>query len=861
MDAERWQLIESLVEGALAVPAGEARAAWLAANCRGDESVRAEVASLVAVDEEAEGFLAEPLIARVAHLLDSEEGLSRVGQQIGQYRLLREIGRGGMGVVYLAERGDGEFRQRAAVKLIRRGLDTEDILRRFRNERQILASLNHPNIARLFDGGTTPDGSPYFAMEYVEGEPLADYCDRRGLSTHERLRLFQTVCSAVSHAHRNLVVHRDLKPSNVLVNDAGEPKLLDFGVAMFLNPELVGAARTRTRYRVLTPEYASPEQVRGELVTTATDIYSLGVILYELLTGARPYRVKDTSPDGLARAICNTEPTRPSQAAADSGRAAGSSRGKSSRSPQSAARNAKSLRGDLDNIVLTALRKEPQRRYKSVDQFSEDIRLHLGGRPVLARKDTFSYRASKFVSRHKVGVAATALVVLATVAGLFGTAWQARVARAERDRARVEQAKAERIGAFLSAALAYSDPSAAAPGTKNRRDATVGEMLDEFAPRIEAALPDEPEARASLQRTVGFAYISQNRFAEAERYLDAALQTQLKIYGEHHQEVALTLTGLGTARGLAGDLARSEENLRQAVAIYRDQSPRDQTHLKAFATALDELGSSTWTKGDYQATESAYTESLAVASRLQGDDREPLADAELGLGITRYAQGRLDEATDLLRRSLDEYRRLPHTRWKWSNALNFLAQSLIWKNQFDEALDDLRESDRISREIWGDNNPFYARSLWLRVYALCFKGDCAAAEEPLNRAEEIYRRVSPDNSAIMANVADARNLFLTRTGRPGEGEPFGRKAVELYQSTMSHGAPSVTLARINLAESLEAQKKFDAAEQVLLEAHRDAGEMQGAQHWRTKAAARALVKLYEAWGKPDLALKYRDAAR
>ncbi|MDQ3746864.1 MAG: serine/threonine protein kinase, partial [Acidobacteriota bacterium] len=353
MPQSEWHKVEELFQAALDVPTGRRRA-WLVERCGEDAELCGEVESLLAAEKASAGFLPRANLARAAGALLADADRERTVERIGRYKILREVGRGGMGVVYLAEREDGEFSQRVAVKLVKRGLDTEDILRRFRNERQILASLHHPNIAQLFDGGETEDGRPYFVMEYVEGLPLLQYSEEHGLSVAERLKMFRRVCAAVSHAHQNLIVHRDIKPSNILVTEDGEPKLLDFGVAKIPNAGVAGETQTRAQQRVMTPEYASPEQVRGRHVTTATDVYSLGVVLFELLTGARPYKLKDTSPEELSRVICDSEPTRLSEAIADL----------KSRvlNPQSAIRNPKLLRGDLDNIVLMALRKEPSRR-------------------------------------------------------------------------------------------------------------------------------------------------------------------------------------------------------------------------------------------------------------------------------------------------------------------------------------------------------------------------------------------------------------------------------------------------------------------------------------------------------------------
>jgi tetratricopeptide (TPR) repeat protein len=396
---DRWQRIEDVFHRAADLPLADRRN-FLASTCAGDPDLHREVESLLAADEDA-GAVIGQAVAGAATSLREDSGLSLPpGSRIGPYAVIALVGRGGMGAVYRAAR-DGDFRMEVALKLIKRGADTDAALSRFRKERQILAGLQHPNIARLLDGGATGDGLPYFAMEYVEGKPLLEYA--APLPIGQRLELFRSICAAVQYAHQNLIVHRDLKPANILVAADGTPKLLDFGIAKLLDPAADGSGPTRTiaGAAAMTPDYASPEQVRGGPVTTATDVYSLGAILFELLTGERPHRLDTYSRETIEKAICHDEPRRPS------------------------AIN-RALDSDLDNIVLTALRKEPQRRYASVEQLSEDVRRHLEGRPVRARKDTFAYRARKFIRRNRIGVAAAAIAAAAVAAGIVAVNRQAR---------------------------------------------------------------------------------------------------------------------------------------------------------------------------------------------------------------------------------------------------------------------------------------------------------------------------------------------------------------------------------------------------------------------------------------------------
>jgi non-specific serine/threonine protein kinase/serine/threonine-protein kinase len=402
---ERWQQVKHLLADAIELDTGP-RQRFLDSACADDTDLRAEIDLLLAHRVDTGSDEMEQCVADASLLRLDAEG-AQAGSRIGPYRILREIGRGGMGAVYLAERDDEHYRQQVAIKLIKPGLGGEPIQRRFRNEMQILAELNHANIARLFDGGETADGLPYLVMEFVAGSPINQYCEDKQLSIEQRLNLFCTVCAAVQYAHQHLVIHRDIKPGNILVTSDGVPKLVDFGIAKLLDDHANAAPElTATAMPFMTPHYASPEQLRGESVTTATDVYSLGVVLYELLSGRLPYRFKSRIPHEMAKTICEDDPERPR----------------------------KRLNADLDNIVLMAMRKEPQRRYATAEQFAEDIQRHLSGLPVRARHDTFTYRAGKFIRRQKVAVSAAALVLITLLVGIVATTWQARVARAERAR-------------------------------------------------------------------------------------------------------------------------------------------------------------------------------------------------------------------------------------------------------------------------------------------------------------------------------------------------------------------------------------------------------------------------------------------
>ena len=473
MKAENWKNIKGILSDVLELEPAKREKYF--ENSKISDEIRAEIESLLAFEEESENLMKLSAVEFSKDFFDADEAAENalIGQIFGVYRIVRELGGGGMGAVYLAERSDGKFSQRVALKLLKREMNTAELRRRFQQERKILASLDHPNISRLLDAGTTDDKIPYLTMEYVEGAPIDYYCAKHQLNLHQRLDLFRKVCSAVDFAHRNLVVHRDLKPSNIFVTDDGTPKLLDFGISKILTAEFENLApATVTKLGALTPTYASPEQLRGESVTTATDIYSLGVILYEILSGHRPFENQENSLQEIYHAVTEKDPPPPSylidtiskslkKAAAAKTEISGKnisdlstviqnydyqteSNGFKNTVPNKINLNSNSLRGDLDNIVLKALRKEPERRYTSAENFSEDILRHQKGLPVAARPNTFAYRAEKFFKRNRAGAFAGALILLAIVCGIVATLWQARVAQAERIKAEAETAKAER---------------------------------------------------------------------------------------------------------------------------------------------------------------------------------------------------------------------------------------------------------------------------------------------------------------------------------------------------------------------------------------------------------------------------------
>ena len=636
-----WGKVSALFSEALELPPAE-REALLAKLAQADPALAGEIRSLLAAHEASSGFLATP---PAAPFLET----ASPGDRLGPYKIIEVIGRGGMGVVYRAARDDESYRKEVAIKLIDPGMRSDEILKRFCAERQILAMLDHPHIARLIDGGTAPDGSPYLVMDYVPGKPLLEYCDEQRLSVDARLELFLTVCDAVQYAHQRLVVHRDLKSDNILVTSDGSPRLLDFGIAKLLLPDGNAAAVTITApmNRMLTPDYASPEQVRGDPVTVAGDVYSLGVILYELLAGSRPLRFTTRTPEEVLRVVTQEEPVSPSTAVARSltGEAA-THRGET---PQRLRRR---LTGDLDYVVLKSLEKSTTRRYGSVDQLAQDVRRHLDGLPVLARGQSTTYRVSRFVRRHRAAVITTSLVVLALVAGLAGTTWQAGVASRERDRAnrRFNDVRA------LAHAVVFDihDAIATLPGSTKARETLVQHAL-----RYLDNLSGEASGDLSLQHELGMAYgkigdvqgrpmfPNLGRTSQALQSYQkslALLQGVARAWPDSlnaSRDVVVTsqrLSDLLNVMGRPDEAMKLAMDAKQQIEFELTRHPNDAELRLDLGTTCDRLCDMKYAAGDTVGADAECAAGLKAIEQLFHDDpRDPTSRRAALIGYTKQA--------------------------------------------------------------------------------------------------------------------------------------------------------------------------------------------------------------------------------
>lgn len=805
MDPERWTLINKVFSNALELTR-EARTEYLTEACQGEAALIAEVESLLAEYERDPDYLEQPAGRLVG--VDLEEQLE--GEIVGNYRIVERIGVGGMGAVYLAERDDDQFRHRVALKLIRRGMESGEILRRFRSERRIVASLDHPNIARLFDGGFLGDGRPYFAMEFIErAVPIDLYCDSMSLGVPERLDLFGTVAMAVHYAHQNLIVHRDLKPGNILVSEVGQVKLVDFGIAKPLDPDSIGstAALTRADLRLLTPEYASPEQIRGGVITTASDIYALGVLLYRLLTGDSPYRMQGKSSGEIEQMICEDEPEKPS-----------------SRSTLPT-RLRKTLAGDLDTIVAKAMHKDPQRRYPSAEALAEDVRRYMNNEPVVARGDSVGYRAARFIKRHRVGVgAASALFTSVSAFGIITSlqgkriAQQARAIAAERD-------KSEEVASFLKDLFTVADP-----WVSHGETVTARELLDRGADRVERELRGQPRLQGSMLHIIANVFFKLGLYDRTEELLRRSIEL---AGGSPSVDLAARLVDLGAVMRQKEAYPEACELYERALVMLRWEGPSSSVASLDFASALNDLAIVVARMGDVKRASNLYREVLGIRRRLLGDDHADIAETMSNLAMLHNRVGEFAEAEGLYRRSLEIQRRaLSANSPDIASTLNNFAGLLRASGRYSEAESLDREALDLRRRVLKEH-PDVAQSMNNLAIDLYRRGEYVGSLELCREALAMWRRIYSDDHPEVARALNNLAQIHRASGLPHEAEPLYRHALAILEgrsgTTSNEVAPTLT----NLGELLGSMGRYEEAEEMLRRGLAIREDALGSENWRT----------------------------
>ncbi len=869
MDAARFKRIQTLFLEASDLPESE-RQAFLASASGGDRELAGEVLAMLAEDARQDSLL-DGDVANVAHQVLGGRDARAEFREFGPYRLKHVLGEGGMGVVYLAERTD--LGSLVAIKLLRDAWLSPARRERFVREQRTLAQLNHHSIARLYDADTLPDGTPWFAMEYVEGAPITDYCRERRCSVEERLRLFRAVCEAVQYAHERAVIHRDLKPSNILVTKDGAVRLLDFGISKQLDTLDQPVDQTRTELRLMTPAYAAPEQIRGERVGIFTDVYALGVVLYELLAGRMPFDLATRTPGEAERIIQEQDPKKPSEAAREAG--------------VEGVAASKASWADLDVLCLTALHKDIQRRYRSVEALIRDVDHFLNGEPLEARPDTVQYRLGKFVGRHRTAVIASALAV--TMVAALVVFFTVRLAIA-RNTAVTTAARLERVQQFMLNLFEGGDRTAAP-----REGLKVSTIIDRGLKEAQT-LKQEPEVQAELYLTLGGIYQKLGNLEKADSLLESALAQRKSLFGADHPEVAQSLVALGLLRVDQAKLDEAERLVRQGLDKTRRARPRDDAAIARATTALGkvieargsydkaiplleeavklesvagsapseqaaaikELADAHFYAGHYDVSDSLTRRAMAMHRQILGDRHPLVADDLINLGAVQFERAHYSEAEQSYRQALDI-----NESWygkdhpEIASNLSMLGRALVFEKRYDEAVALVERALAIQEQVYGPEHPRVANVLNELGTVALQRGQYDEAEARFRRMAEIYKAAYGEHHYLYALAnANLASVYLARNDF-ARAEKMFRDVVKLYTRALSANHQFTAIAEIKLGRALVGEKKFAEAEGHLLNGYGILSKQTSATATWLQSARENLATVYDALHQPEKAAQYR----
>jgi serine/threonine-protein kinase len=875
MDSNRWERVQALFHEAADLPM-PAQQSFLKTACGSDETLRADVSAMLEQDALG-GSLLDRGMAQVAHdvLCDSDSEVL-LPQQFGPYRIKKPLGEGGMGVVYLAERAD--LGSQVAIKILRDAWLSPARRERFASEQRTLAQLNHPSIARLYDADTLADGTPWFAMEYVEGTLLTAYCAEHHCSIEERLQLFRSVCEAVQYAHQHAVIHRDLKPSNILVRPDGTVRLLDFGIAKQIETLDAPVDQTMTGLRLMTPAYAAPEQIRGERVGIQTDVYSLGVILYELLAGHLPFDLSSKTPGEAEALITGQDPEKPSvsvQQATDVAK-------------ESGIRASKTAWADLDVLCLTAMHKDTRRRYQSVEALIRDVDHYLKGEPLEARPDSLRYRAGKFVRRNRSAVMATAAVFAITVS--LVTFFTVRLARA-RNAAVAEAARTQRIQRFTLNLFQGGD-EAVGPAD----DLRVVTLLDRGVQEARA-LDSEPQVQAELYQTLGGIYQNLGKLEQADKLLRTSLEQRKSLFGSDHPAVAESLVGLGLLRDAQAQYDDAEKLVRDGLEMSkRHLQPNHPAVAKAtsslgkvledrgeydkaiqvleeavrlqsapdaskadFGSSLSELANCHFYAGHFDVSDSLNQRALEIDRQLYGERHPSVANDLINLGAIQFERGHYVEAERYYRQALDIIQSFygkdhPET----ASAQTMLGRALVSQNRLDDAASMLQDAVGIQERIYGKVHPRVASALNELGKVALQSGKYDQAEADFRRMADIYRSVYSGKHYYIGIALSNIGSVNTERKRYPEAEKYLRQALEMFGQTLPADHLNVGITRVKLGRVLLRERRYQEAEtesrtglEIL------AKQASPSVSWMQKGR-QDLIAIYEALHQPEKAAKLQE---